>query len=229
MTYQPPWGPEPEPYEPQPRYRPQPPLQDDPRWEPDPRFAPQPQSGEAWASYQPAGYPPGYGYQPPPPPRPPRRKRHRGLKFTLGVVGGFFVIIIIASVASGGGTSGSTGTNAAVSTTAPAPSQAAAAAPVKPARQTVTYVVNGSPADVTYGPDGSDASGTVPMRVKAKLGHPQYYAITAQLNESGTVSCKILIDGKVISRATASGAYEIADCEADQNPLTGQWEDTNSS
>jgi hypothetical protein len=98
----------------------------------------------------------------------------------------------------------------------------------QPPAPTVVYVVNGSPADVTYGPAGSDAQGTVPMRVSAPLASPVYYAITAQLQGGGVVTCKLKIDGQVISAAAASGGYNIASCEADQNPLTGAWENTNA-
>ncbi len=93
----------------------------------------------------------------------------------------------------------------------------------------MTYIVNGSPADVTYGPAGTDVSGTVPLDVTAHLDSPSYYAINAQLQGGGQVSCVIKVNGKALSRATASGSYNIADCEISRNPLTGQWEDTNSS
>jgi hypothetical protein len=112
------------------------------------------------------------------------------------------------------------------------------AAAAKKARQqaarrlanTITYVVTGSSADVTYGPAGSDFSDTVPMNVSAPIGNNPavYYAIDAQLNGGGAVSCQILVGGKVISSASASGSYNIATCEIDQNPLTGGWENTNN-
>jgi hypothetical protein len=104
-------------------------------------------------------------------------------------------------------------------------STAASSAP--PQKQTVTYVVNGSPADVTYGPAGSDLSGSVPMRVTQPLGTPDYYAISAQLQGGGTVSCQILVDSKVTASSTASGGYNIADCEISQDPFSGNWGDTN--
>ena len=108
--------------------------------------------------------------------------------------------------------------------------QRAARQAARRAANTITYVVSGSSADVTYGPAGSDASGTVPMNVSAPIGkNPAvYYAIDAQLNGGGTVTVEILVGGKVISHAMASGSYNIATAEIDQNPLTGQWEDTNS-
>jgi hypothetical protein len=115
--------------------------------------------------------------------------------------------------------------------TAPLPS-ASAAAPVHsaaaakaPAAETVTFQVEGSPADVTYGPAGSNFSGSVPLNVTNPLGTPIYYAITAQLQGGGQVSCRILVDGKVISQSTASGGYNIADCEISQG-FTGGWHNT---
>ena len=41
------------------------------------------------------------------------------------------------------------------------------------------------------------------------------------------VSCKIEVNGQVISTATASGGYNIASCEISQDPLSGNWTDTN--
>jgi hypothetical protein len=116
-------------------------------------------------------------------------------------------------------------------------SQEAAAA--KKARQqaahrlasTVTYVVTGTPgAQVTYGPAGSNFTGTVPMTVDAHIPNnpPIYYAIDAQLQGGGQVSCQILVAGKVISSANASGGFNIATCEIGQNPITGQWENDNN-
>lgn len=98
-----------------------------------------------------------------------------------------------------------------------------------PVRQTVTYVVTGtSGAQVTYGPAGSDYNGYVPMRVTRKLATPSYYAINAQLQGGGTVACEILVDGKVLSSAMASGGYNIADCEISQDPISGQWQNDNT-
>jgi hypothetical protein len=100
--------------------------------------------------------------------------------------------------------------------------------PPKPKPHTLTYIVLGTPgAQVTYGPSGSNFNGQVPMRITAPLRHPQYYAIDAQVQGGGSVTCKIKVDGKTISQANASGGYNIASCEIDQNPLTGQWENTN--
>lgn len=101
--------------------------------------------------------------------------------------------------------------------------------PAEQSAQTVTYVVTGSYADVTYGPSGSDNQGTVPMSVTQPLGSPQYYAINAQLQGGGSVSCQIKVDSVTIASASASGGYNIADCEIDQNSTVGSWENTNSA
>jgi hypothetical protein len=99
--------------------------------------------------------------------------------------------------------------------------------PTTPAApETVTYIVSGSSADVTYGPAGSSLSGHSPMKVTKKLGDPAYYSISAQLNGSGHVSCKLEIDGEVVSHAEASGSYQIAMCEAVN--FGGEWQDANS-
>jgi hypothetical protein len=93
----------------------------------------------------------------------------------------------------------------------------------------VTFIVTGSgPAQVTYGPSGSDLSGSVPMDVTQPLRDPIFYAVNAQLQGSGTVTCVIKVDGRVISSASANGGYNLASCEIGQNPLTGQWQNDNN-
>lgn len=95
--------------------------------------------------------------------------------------------------------------------------------------QTVTYVVTGTPgASVTYGPSGSDLSGSVPMSVSAALETPSYYAINAQLRGAGEVKCRLEVDGVTLSSGTASGGYNIAGCQIGQNPTTGSWVNENS-
>ena len=95
--------------------------------------------------------------------------------------------------------------------------------------QTVTYIVRGTPgAQVTYGPAGSDFNGTVPMKMTAHLGDPEYYAINAQLQGAGHVKCSIEVDGIPLSTASASGGYNIADCEIGQDPITNLWENDNT-
>jgi hypothetical protein len=184
----------------------------------------------------PAPQQPGWQQQPPqyPPPGPghrqPSRKRGGKGKVIAGIIGGLVVVvIIIAAAASGGGkgspaASSSSGT-AAVSAPAPASSPAAKAAAVS----TLTYVVTGSPADVTYGPAGSSLSGHSGMTKTAKLGNAVYYSVDAQLSGSGSVTCEIKVNGKVVSKSTATGGYNIASCEISKDPFSGKWTDTNAA
>lgn len=182
-----------------------------------------------------------YGPPPWPPQQPSPRRSWPARHKVLTGLGAVAIIIIIASIAAAAG-------KPSKPTAAPNPPAANIAAPVTQAAnpdpvtpvahsaakakrqpQTVTYVVTGSDADVTYGPAGSDLSGSVPMHLTRPLGSPLYYSVTAQLQGGGSVSCKLEIDGRLISQSTASGGYNIADCEIDQNPFTGGWEDTNAS
>jgi len=93
--------------------------------------------------------------------------------------------------------------------------------------QKVTYVVTGSGASVTYGPAGSDYSGTAPMSVSRPLGQPQFYSINAQLTGDGTVTCKLQIDGVTIAIGSASGVSNVATCQIEEG-LNGSWENTNA-
>jgi hypothetical protein len=190
------------------------------QWQPpyDPRQQ-QPQQG-----YLPPWDPSQQQWQQQPPPyQPPPRKSRKGIA-GIGCLGLVGLVLVIAALAS----------HSSSSTTPPAPLQtlptaataAAVAASSAAAAQTVTYVVTGSAADVTYGPTGSESSGAVPMSVTKPLGTPLYYSIYAQLQGSGTVSCQILVDGKVISQSTASGGYTIASCEISKG-FSGNWSDTN--
>jgi hypothetical protein len=96
------------------------------------------------------------------------------------------------------------------------------------ARQTVEFKVTGSQAVVTYGPAGSSVMGTVPLAVTQTLRDPSDYSVQAQLKGSGSVTAEILVNGKVVSRGTASGGYNIATAEISVNPLTGKWVDDDA-
>jgi Protein of unknown function (DUF732) len=50
------------------------------------------------------------------------------------------------------------------------------------------------------------------------------YRPKAQLQGSGEVNCKILVNGRVVATGHASGGFNIAMCEISQDPLTGQWQ-----
>ncbi|MCX4429586.1 hypothetical protein [Streptomyces mirabilis] len=184
-----------------------------------------------WAQQHPQ---PGQPQQPfpshaPEPPKKSKTKTYAGAG-CLGVVG----ILVLGGVisAAGGGTSGDTADNPAAApshTSNGAKTAAPHSAAKKQTPQTVTYVVTGtSGADVQYGPAGSSAQGKVPMNVTKPLDNPQYYSITAQLQGAGHVTCRLKVNGKVISQSTASGGYNIASCEISKDIFSGKWTDTNA-
>ena len=177
--------------------------------------------------------PQGY-YQPQQPPFQPQyapgpaqqhRKPRKGLAF-LGCGGLGALIVLITVIVS---TSSSSAPSPATSRDQQVAAPAAGAAAAAPAKQTVTYEVTGSAADVTYGPTGSDLSASVPLDKTETIPSkaPLYYSVQAQLQGAGSVTCKIKVDGKVISQATATGGYQIAQCEIGQDPLSGNWQDDN--
>jgi hypothetical protein len=93
--------------------------------------------------------------------------------------------------------------------------------------QQVTYVASGNTADVTYGPSGSGYQGSVPLAVtRALVGNPQFYSISAQLKDGGTVTCQLKVDGVTIVSASASGTNSVASCAMDQD-LNGSWQETS--
>lgn len=164
-----------------------------------------------------------------PPPPPPRKKKRTGLKIAGGIVAGIIVISIIASATGGSSDKKSDDKTTAVVTQQHATASATPTSKPKPKPDTVEYIVTGSPADVTYGPSGSSLSGHSGMHVTKKLGSPSYYSISAQLTGSGKVTCEIKVKGKVVSKGTATGSYNIAMCEIVKDPFGGSWQDANSN
>jgi len=120
----------------------------------------------------------------------------------------------------------------ASSTPASSPSATGPATQPNPAPQhVVEYVVTGSTADVTYGPIGSSYAGASPMHKRVSLDSTDAigYSVSAQLQGGGSVECRIVIDGKTVASAGASGGYNIAICETVKDPFTGEWHDANKS
>jgi hypothetical protein len=144
-------------------------------------------------------------------PRQPRRPRSRAWWLVFLGIFVFLIVITIGNALKGSHSSSSSSGAAGT-------------------QQTVTVIVTGDDeAQVTYGPAGTNLTGTAPMEETAVIPSdpPAYYSVQAQLQGGGEVSCEIEVDGKVISQATATGGYNIASCEIGQDPLTGQWEDDN--
>jgi hypothetical protein len=175
---------------------------------------------------------PPWGQQPqvPEPPKKSKAKSCAGAG-CLGVV----AVLILGGLMSvaGGGKSDSKPAAQSPATTSPDSGHSAKATPPPSTRkktpQTVTYAVTGTGgADVQYGPAGSSAQGSVPMTVTKPLRNVQYYSITAQLQGSGHVTCRLKVNGTVISQSTASGSYNIATCEISKDIFSGKWTDTNA-
>jgi hypothetical protein len=192
--------------------------------------------------------PPQYAGPPLPPyGAPPQRPKRKTGKILFLSIGGFIVLILVIAVATSAGHSSSStpgtsnsaaaGGNQAVSQpTAQAPTTPTPTTP-SPTQSTVEYIVTGNAPSgdidptVTYGPDGSDTSGAVPLDVSRPIpsNAPDYYAITVQLSDAGgNVTCEIKVNGQVIDQESAQGAYQIANCEISQDPFSGQWQNTNS-
>ena len=104
-----------------------------------------------------------------------------------------------------------------------APTQTAAmVAAAKP--HTVTYLVTGTRSWVNYGywiiygQQAKDLAQVGPLSVVIRAAHPYPWLHVSALTAKARVSCEILVDGRVVSRQTASGDYGQADCE--QSPPT---------
>lgn len=190
-----------------------------------------PQWQDQLSQYHGQPYYPPPGWQQPQFPPPPRRgfvRRHPVLTGIFSAVLLFFGIGVGASL--GSKPQDGTGASSFGSTSQAAAGPATSAVAKTAGKQTVTFVVTGTPgADVTYGPAGTSVSGTSPMRVTKPLGNPMYYSLQAQLQGGGQVTCKILVDGKIIAESVASGGYNIADCEISKDMFSGQWSDTNAA
>lgn len=146
----------------------------------------------------------------------------------LAVITGLVILLVVIAIASG-----SSKSNLSAATKPAASASAVTATPAvakTKASNTVTFVVTGAPADVTYGHGGSSTHGTSPMRVTEPLiGSATDYTLSAVLGEDGTVKVKIYVNGKLIAHAKATGQYQSAMAVIDKNPFTDQWESSLGS
>ncbi|MFS4090994.1 hypothetical protein [Streptomyces sp. AF1A] len=180
---------------------------------------------------------PVWGQQPPVP-EPPKKKSKAASCLGAGCLGIVGVLVLGGVMSVAGGKSGDKPAAESRATASSDSGHGAKAAPPSATRkkkpqkkkpQTVTYSVTGTAgADVQYGPAGSSAQGSVPMTVTKPLRDVQYYSITAQLQGGGHVTCRLKVNGKVISQSTASGGYNIATCEISKDLFSGKWTDTNA-
>jgi len=89
----------------------------------------------------------------------------------------------------------------------------------------VTYVVEGTAtkANVNYSKDGGSqeqvADVTLPFEkiLEVKYGTP-LVIIAQNLNDSGTITCRILVDGKEIQSATSEGGFVAVSCSGMNMP-----------
>ena len=83
----------------------------------------------------------------------------------------------------------------------------------------VTYKIGGSAsrALVTYStPSGQEQQNGahVPWKRSMKAKDFDVLAVSAQNSGSGTITCEIDVDGKVVKRSKSSGAYAVVSCDA---------------
>jgi len=95
---------------------------------------------------------------------------------------------------------------------------AKAAVPADDGKHTIVLEITGAKkADVTYGVDADtsqDNGAKVPW--KKTIKQKDYFSITvlAQNKGSGTIKCKITVDGEVVKENEAKGQYAIVTCNA---------------
>jgi hypothetical protein len=140
-------------------------------------------------------------------------------------------LIVIAIIATNGhqaSPSAATSGVAATASAAAVPANTASASLPAPAAPTkVEFIVSGSAPDgidITYGPSGSNLSGPSELDGTATMTVPfnpdaDYYAMNAQLQGGGDITCKIVVTGPgdqplTASSGAASGSYNICSAQA---------------
>ena len=127
---------------------------------------------------------------------------------------------------------------ASASAAAASPSAPFSQPPAAPTR--VEFVVSGTAPDgidITYGPAGSNLAGPSVLDGTATESVPfdgsaEFYALSAQLQGDGDITCKIVVTGPgdnplTASSGAASGSYNI--CSAQAAPVNGglTWDNEN--
>lgn len=180
----------------------------------------------------PAGPPPEWSQAGPPPPAAKKRKKW---PFILGAL---IVIIVIIAVSTSGGGDDSSSTTASDSSAvtsetggaAPAPATSKADddnAPLTKAKDDgkdghkVVYEVaaDSGAASITYMSEDNSIKQieevTLPWRLELTndASFPTY-SVLAQNKGSGNITCRITVDGEKKDEQSASGEYQIANCNA---------------
>lgn len=153
----------------------------------------------------------------------------------------FIALVVVGSIIIGG-TSGSgsrtpQSAGAASATAVAAPPAAASASafasafaapsPSAAPATKVEFIVSGSTPngiDITYGPSGTNLSGPTTLDGTVKESVPfdssaEFYALQAQLQSGGDITCKIVVTGPgdkplTVSHGAASGGYNICSAQA---------------
>jgi Mycobacterium membrane protein len=118
----------------------------------------------------------------------------------LAILGGIMVVLVGVLILLGGRTGGATSPRTAGGV------------------YTVQYQVQGTAkgASLTYQNAGGDTEQkdvSVPWAVSLTMREGHFVYVLAQnKGETGTITCKILLDGVVVKTAESSGAYKIASC-----------------
>ena len=88
----------------------------------------------------------------------------------------------------------------------------------------------GSGVDITYGSQNANMQGGSKLPWSATMpvqGSARYYAVQAQLNGKGSITCSVRVDG-VAKTAHASGGYDVCRAEV-VNELGGRWAPSSAS
>ena len=132
--------------------------------------------------------------------------RHRSARKLAGAFVAVLALLVLASCApttdTGGSSKGKGATEAVFSVTGTAPSGV----------------------DITYGDDGSNYQGSAPpfhATLPVKKG-AMYYAVTAQLQGGGNITCKLTI-GDAVKVGHAVGGYNICSAQLNSDPIGGGW------
>lgn len=190
-----------------------------------------------------------YGQQPSPPSPDHGRRRRKSwparhkILTAIGAVIGLFVALGVIGAVAGAGRAAKPAAQAA---TAPSYTPAtqyyntSTPTPTPNAPTKVEFIVSGSAPDgidITYGPAGSNLAGpsvlagTTTMTVNFDP-NADYYAMNAQLQGDGDITCKIVATGPgdqplTASSGAASGSYNICSAQAAPENNGLSWENEN--